>query len=246
MNLFVSKKILLMTRNLLFLTILIFLSLNVFSNAAFSQVDTTYHNGLLDSLKAERDWFDSVNTAKKDSLALVHKSDPESSPSVLPVVYGVAGFLYLFNPIVLLENDKIVAGITKEISIGFGDFGENRIAFEYSFLFRQTAKSHYRISVKHDFLLDKDIKPSNLLQAVSVVSIGAGYFTDLSYSGVFPEVSYGFSIRNNKLLLYPHIKLRYTFIFSGDTGKSDILDLSLGFMIGFANPFIDTKIRRKY
>ena len=200
----------------------------------------------LDSLQKERDRFDSLNTAMDDSIAIANNSDANSSPSVLPVTYGIAGFLYLFNPIVLFENDKIALGVTKEISIGFGDFGQNRIAFEYSLIFRSGSSSHFRFSLKHDFLLKKDIRPSNLLQSTPVFTVGGGYFNDLSHGGIFPEISYGVSIRNNKLLLYPHIKARYTFIFGPNSEKSDIIDLSFGFMIGFANPFIDTKIRRKY
>ncbi|CAN5408875.1 hypothetical protein BH10BAC5_BH10BAC5_08280 [soil metagenome] len=202
----------------------------------YSNKDSVYEHN--------RQLFDSLNNAKKDSIQ--KKADPNSSPSVLPVTYAIGAFLYLFNPIVLLENDKIAAGITKEISVGFGDFGQNRISFEYSFLFRESAKSHYRFSIKHDFLLKEGILPSNMLQTTPVLSVGGGYFTDLNYGGVFPEISYGFSIRNNKLLIFPHIKTRYTFIFGTNSEKSDIIDISLGLMLGIANPFIDNHIRRKY
>ena len=72
-----------------------------------------------------------------------------------------------------------------------------------------------------------------------VNTIGADYFTDLTHSGVSPEISYGYSIRNNKLLFYPSLKIRYTYVPKG----SDIIDFSLGIVLGIANPFIDTKIR---
>jgi len=61
---------------------------------------------------------------------------------------------------------------------------------------------------------------------------------------VFPELTYGFSLRNDKLLFYPHIKIRHTFMLS--KAKPDITDISFGLIIGFANPFIDVNIRRKY
>lgn len=163
----------------------------------------------------------------------------ESSASTLPLALGVVSFLYLFNPIVLLENDKIAGGLTKELSVGFGKFGEYRTTFEYSFLFRADLKSHLRAGLKYDILLKENIKPSNYLQGTPVISVGADYFTDLSHSGVSPEISYGYSIRNNKLLFYPSVKIRYTYVPKG----SNIIDFSLGIVLGIANPFIDTKIR---
>lgn len=163
----------------------------------------------------------------------------ESSSSTLPIALGVVSFLYLFNPIVLLENDKIAGGLTKELSLGFGNFGEYRTTFEYSFLFRADLKSHLRAGLKYDILLNKSIRPSNYLQGTPVITIGADYFTDLTHSGVSPEISYGYSIRNNKLLFYPSLKIRYTYVPKG----SDIIDFSLGIVLGIANPFIDTKIR---
>ncbi len=163
----------------------------------------------------------------------------ENSSSTLPIALGVVSFLYLFNPIVLLENDKIAGGLTKELSLGFGNFGEYRATFEYSFLFRADLKSHLRTGLKYDILLKKSIKPSNYLQGTPVISVGADYFTDLTHSGVSPEISYGYSLRNNKLLFYPSLKIRYTYVPKG----SNIIDFSLGIVLGFANPFIDSKIR---
>lgn len=157
------------------------------------------------------------------------------------LAYSLAAFLYVFNPVFLFENDKINSGLTKEISVGFGYFGEHRAAFEYSFLFRQLKMNHFRLGYKRDILL-KDISPSNMLQTSAVLSYGVSYFTDLSNHGVSPEISYGYSIRNHKLLIYPHFKLRYTHIF--DDYKSNILDFSFGVILGIANPFNDLRIRR--
>ncbi len=172
---------------------------------------------------------------------ILHPADrSETGNSTLPIGIGVASFLYLFNPIVLFQNDKIGGGLTKEISLGFGYFGEHRLAAEYSYIFREGSSSHLRFGYKYDILLKENLTPSNLLQGTSVVSLGASYFYDFEYHGVSPEISYGYSIRNDKMLIYPNLKIRYTYIPDG----SNMFDFSMGFMIGFANPFIDLNIRK--
>jgi hypothetical protein len=168
------------------------------------------------------------------------KSSRGANPTKI-LAYSLAAFLYIFNPAFLYENNKINSGITKEISVGFGYFGEHRAAFEYSFLFREIKMNHFRLGYKYDNLL-KDISPSNMLQTSAVFTYGISYFTDLSHHGISPEISYGYSIRNHKLLIYPHLKLRYTHIF--DEYKSNILDFSFGIILGIANPFNDLRIRR--
>ncbi|HEY3252247.1 MAG TPA: hypothetical protein VGK25_14150 [Ignavibacteria bacterium] len=151
--------------------------------------------------------------------------------------------LYLLNPIVIYESKKLYMGITKEFSIGFGYFGEHRIGVEYSFIIGGNIRNYLRASYKYDMLLNKNLKPSNSLQGTGVFSIGAGYFYDFDKHGAFPEFTYGYSLRNHKLLLYPHIKLRHTFMFKKE--YPDITDISFGLMVGIANPFIDLKIRKK-
>lgn len=177
----------------------------------------------------------------KENNSFFKADKTETSNATLPFVIGTLSFLYLFNPIVLLQNDKIAAGLTKEFSVGFGDFGENRFSFDYSFLFISDKKSTIRASLKHDFLLKTGIKPSNMLQGTSAISLGVGYYTNFTNTGYFPEISYGYSIRNFKLLFYPNLKVRYTFVVNG----SDVLDFSAGITIGIANPFIKSKIRNK-
>ncbi len=162
----------------------------------------------------------------------------------LPISIGVATFFYLLNPVILYENDKIALGITKEISVGFGNFGEHRFAFEYSYIFRQNYDHHFRLSYKYDNFLTSGLQPSHNLQGTGVLTLGAGFFHGLTYHGVFPEITYGYSIRNHKLLIYPHTKFRWTYIF--EKTKSNITDFSFGIIIGFANPLIDKKIRRYY
>lgn len=183
---------------------------------------------------------DSVDTVPEDTNFTLPRRG--TNPTI-PVALGVVGFFYLLNPIVLFENDKIALGITKEISVGFGYFGEDRLSLEYSYIFRDDHSSHFRLGYKHDFLT-ADILPSNFLQSTGVFTLGVSGFTDLDGFGVSPEAAYGFSFRNDKLLIYPHVKGRYTYTF-GDQ-RSNIIDFSFGLMIGIANPFSDLKIRRSW
>lgn len=161
--------------------------------------------------------------------------------STLPLALGLVIFLYLLNPI-LVFDDGATVGLTKEVSLGFGSFGEYRLGAEYTFLFRSLNKNQLRFSANYDYLTS-DLEPSNMLQTSGVISIGGGYFTDFDSHGFFPQVSYGFSIRNDKLLFYPHVKARYTFIDGAD--RNNTLDFSFGIILGFANPFIDLNIRKK-
>ena len=184
----------------------------------------------------------------QQSEGLLHKTDIQDSPafkpenSTLPLALGVLIFLYLLNPMLLFEEGAAV-GLTKELSLGFGDFGEYRLGAEYSFIFRSNNTSQLRFSGNYDFLLD-DLQPSNMLQTSTVISLGGGYFTDFDANGYFAQSTFGFSIRNDKLLIYPHAKARFTYIPNDD--RSHIFDLSFGIIIGFANPFMDLKIRRKH
>jgi hypothetical protein len=116
------------------------------------------------------------------------------------------------------------------------------MAAEYSLILGGNIKHYLRFSYKYDLLLKDNIKPSHMLQGTGVLSLGAGYFTDFNGKGIFPELTYGYSIRNHKLLFYPHIKLRYTYVFGKD--KINKADISFGIIFGIANPFIDVNIRR--
>jgi hypothetical protein len=131
------------------------------------------------------------------------KEKPGVTASTFPIAIGVASFFYLLNPIVLFENDKIALGFTKEVSVGFGYFGEHRASFEYSYIFRKDLSSNIRLGYKYDILLKRGIKPSNSFQGTTAISIGGGYFHNFSRSGYFAESSYGYSIRNHKVLFYP-------------------------------------------
>lgn len=167
-----------------------------------------------------------------------------SSSSFLPFSIAAASIFYLINPILLYESKKLFAGITKEFSIGFGDFGEHRLAAEYSLILGGNIRNYLRFSYKYDILLKDNIKPSHMFQGTSVLSLGAGYFTDFNGQGIFPELTYGYSIRNHKLLFYPHAKIRYSYMFGEE--NVDKADISFGIIFGIANPFIDVNIRREY
>lgn len=192
--------------------------------------------------------IDSTSVVFKQShlTDLLLKTEIPNSPvfkeqnSTLPLAIGIVVLLYLVNPMLVIE-DGLHAGLTKELSLGFGDFGEYRLGAEYSFVFRSTRNSQLRFSANYDHLLS-DLEPSNMLQTTSVFSFGGGYFTDFDSHGFFPQVSYGFSIRNDKLLFYPHVKARYTFV--NGANRDNILDFSFGIILGFANPFIDLNIRK--
>lgn len=175
-------------------------------------------------------------------------SPPEKenkTQSVLPLSIGVLAAVYIINPIVEYTDKKVYLGFTKEFSVGWGKIGEHRTSLEYSMIFAGNIRHYIRASYKYDFLLKPGIEPSHMLQGTSVLSVGGGYFTDFKgRGGVFPELTYGYSIRNHKLLFYPHVKLRHTFMLNKD--KPDITDLSFGIMLGIANPFIEVNIRRRY
>lgn len=172
----------------------------------------------------------------------LHKDKGSVQESTFPIAIGVASFLYLFNPIILFENDKIALGVTKEVSLGFGYFGQHRFMFEYSYIFRKDLSSHIRLGYNYDILLKDSLQPSNMLQGTPTLTFGGGYFNNFSRPGAFVQMMYGYSIRNDKFLFYPGLKLRYTYVEKG----SDIIDFSFGILIGIANPFIDLKIRRTY
>jgi hypothetical protein len=184
----------------------------------------------------------SLRDFKSSNFKLTKPENTGINPA-LPAAVWLLSAIYLFNPIITVQSGGANIGLTKEISLGFGYFGEYRIGAEYSLIFKGSQKNQLRLSGKYDILLDS-LVPSNMLQSSMVLSLGAGYFTDFTDSGIFPEASFGYSIRNDKFLFYPHIKARYTFVNHGS--KTNFMDLSFGIMIGFANPFIDLNIRKNH
>lgn len=204
-------------------------------------VHNTSYSQYLDSSKYSKYNVPDYSLSDFTSSKLTKPENTAIDPA-LPAVIWLWSAIYLFNPIITIQNGGANVGITKEISLGFGYFGEYRIGAEYSLIFKGSQKNQFRVSGKYDILLKDSIQPSNMLQGTTVLSVGGGYFTDFTDSGLFPEVSFGYSIRNDKFLIYPHVKARYTFVNHGS--KTNFFDFSFGFMIGFANPFIDLNIRR--
>lgn len=189
--------------------------------------------------------YSQINQSFNQPISLQNKHTTKTSPtSMTTISLGIGAILYLINPVVLYENKKIYMGITKELSVGYGKFGEHRFAFEYSFVFTGNISNDFRLSYKYDLLLKEKIEPSHMLQGTSVLSLGAGYFTNFHKQGIFPEVTFGYSLRNHKILIYPHIKIRHTFMFKKE--DSDITDISFGIILGLANPFNDVVIKRDY
>ncbi len=221
-------------------------NLNTFSQGSILNKDKFYFSSNL-SLYV-KNYPQPENLNKITTVNYKRKIKPLSlnsvSSTILPVSIGVIAAVYLINPIAEYTDRKLYLGLTKEVSIGWGELGQHRTSFEYSMIFGGNIRNYIRLSYKYDFLLKTGIEPSHMLQGTSVLSIGAGYFTDFNGKGIFPELTYGYSIRNHKLLFYPHIKLRYTFMLTKD--KPSITDFSFGVILGIANPFIDVNIRRKY
>jgi len=64
--------------------------------------------------------------SKQTSTNLLYQKKEVASPT-LPLAIGLVSIFYFINPVILLENNRVSAGLTKEISLGFGYFGEYRI-----------------------------------------------------------------------------------------------------------------------
>src|SRR5436853_1187044 len=87
----------------------------------------------------------------KPALTLKKNSLPENKSGTaitLPIGTVVVVFLYLVNPIIVYEDKKLYAGITKEFSVGWGKMGQHRTAFEYSFIFGGNIRNYFRLSYK--------------------------------------------------------------------------------------------------
>lgn len=167
---------------------------------------------------------------KEVSSSREHTSEDEAEGYVY---FAIA---YLANPIMSVEiNGKLSWGWTKEISLGFGELGQYRTSIEYTYLDREHSKNILRTAAKYDILLRPKINKKKDPVETSVLTLGGGYFTDFDRYGFFPEISYGYSYRDSRWLIYPSLKLRYTFV----SNAPDLADLSLGLIFGFGNPFAD-------
>ncbi len=151
-------------------------------------------------------------------LNLYNKSSNAGLP---PIIIG-AIILSVINPELVIENKKVYFGLTKELSIGKYPYG--RLAFEYSFIFRNYSRNHLRFSYNYDFI----IKTKGDFYA-PLVSTGAGYFTDTEHKGIFIQASAGIVLPFPVLFLdgvYAYFKARHTFV--KGTENSNITDFSVG------------------
>lgn len=122
------------------------------------------------------------------------------------------------NPIFQLQDKRFYAGITKEISYGFYPYG--RIAAEYSLIFRETKLNQLRASYNMDLPLESGDFYAFLL------SVGAGYFTDFTDEGFFPQASLSLFLPVfDKIAVPLYFKVRETFM---TKDKPDIFDVSFG------------------
>ncbi|MBL8007221.1 MAG: hypothetical protein JNJ56_06790 [Ignavibacteria bacterium] len=127
--------------------------------------------------------------------------------------------VFPLNPVFQLQDKRFYAGITKEISFGFYPYG--RIAAEYSLIFRKTRLNQLRASYNLDLPLESGDFYAFLL------SVGAGYFTDFTDEGFFPQASLNLFLPVFDEIAVPlYFKIRETFM---TKDKPDIFDISFGF-----------------
>lgn len=135
-----------------------------------------------------------------------------------PVHIYALGLLALISPMAVFEDKKVFFALTKEISIGKFPYG--RLAFEYSYVFRNYNKSHFRFSYNYDIVLEAG-------DFIAILATpGAGYFTDTNNKGWFIHGAAGIVLGGEPISFYPYLRYRHTFIH--DKLKSDINDISLG------------------
>lgn len=165
----------------------------------------------------------SLNSYDKGKISLNSYPDIKISDSKSSIT-DVLWLAFPFNPILAVEDGKTYFGFTKEVS--FGTIREGNIAIEYSYLFRDENKNHFRISYNHEFAaVSGDF-------AALLTSAGAGYFTDFNKKGFFPQLSINLlMVVFENVCAVPYIKGRYTFM--TDKNEANIFDLSLGIKTAF-------------
>lgn len=131
-------------------------------------------------------------------------------------------FFSFINPMLVIENKKAYFGLTKEVSAGIYPFG--RLAFEYSYIFRDYSASHLRLSYNYDIVAGSGDFMAGL------ISPGVGYFTDTHNSGVFGQLTFSLlfpvHITGESSGLSPYFRIRDTYVTDGI--KHNIFDISLG------------------
>lgn len=176
-------------------------------NNAFAQIKLKLNDA---KLKPELNNFSSLRLSDK-------KSD-----AGLPPIVAIAAIMMVINPELIIENRKVYFGLTKELSIGKFPYG--RLAFEYTYIFRNYNRSHFRFSYNYDliFTAKGDFY-------APLISSGAGYFTDTEHKGIFVQGSAGIILPLPVGIfqgVYAYFKARHTFVKGIE--NSNITDFSLG------------------
>jgi hypothetical protein len=154
----------------------------------------------------------------------LHKTD--NTP-----VIGMTALLIasIVNPIVIYENKKIYLGISREVTLGFGKNNPFRISGEFSYIFREESRAQFRASIKYNIL--QSSHRGEFINSTSFLSLGAGYYTDKTGKGVFPELTAGFIAGADGFLFIPYLRFRHTIMITKD--KPNVTDFSLGAAIGY-------------
>jgi hypothetical protein len=148
----------------------------------------------------------------------INKNSALYKKSDAPTHLYALGILALISPMAVFEDKKVFFALTKEVSIGKFPYG--RLAFEYSYIFRNYNKSHFRFSYNYDIVLEAG-------DFIAILATpGAGYFTDTKNKGWFIHGAAGIALGGEPISFYPYLRYRHTFIH--DKLKSDIDDISLG------------------
>lgn len=204
------------------LSLYLILSL-VFIQFSYSQVILSTNSNLLPESKYKIPASTNLSFSKSPVTSPLNKVDADLHTAIFI-------FIFLINPELIYENEKVNFGLTKEVSFAFPVMGANdftalgRLGLEYSYIFRNERNHHLRSSLNVDIPIE-----TNEFTAV-MLSIGGGYFTDFKKNGIFPQVSLGMFIPTNEnFAVNPYVKLRHTFML--DKSQSSNTDISVG--VGF-------------
>ena len=205
-------------KNIIFI-FLVFICLNTVSQVTPSSEKYNKHFHLkLNNIKQNS--YPEINLKLHKGKGIDITNSGKVTKSKIESIYYIFYSLLLINPMLVIEDKKAYFGLTKEVSIGYYPTG--RLAFEYSYLFREMNKSHLRFSYNYDIVLEtRDF-------AAFTLTPGAGYFTDTHNKGWFGHLSAGMLVPAGLLTVNPYFRYRHTFLQDKPAGKTDIDDISIG------------------
>lgn len=174
-----------------------------------------------------------LGNSKLSEFSLTSPLNKEDFDTHTPITI----FILLFNPVLMLENEKVNFGLTKEVSLAFplkklNDFPAfGKLGFEYTYFFRDERSHHLRSSF--DIHIPAEGKSDFV---IFTYSFGAGYFTDFKKSGFFPQASINLIVPTCEYFaINPYVRLRHTFML--DKTQRDNTDLSVGVGLMFLSFF---------